>query len=157
MKHKKEIQKISIFLIIALGATCLSVAIYKHQNNSNLSIPLDEIRQIIDKHNENIETYEQIRCEETLEIAQILNADIDSDRKKEVIVNLICNELDLTIGSHMYLLVLEKSQTQWTLKFVHPYSAFHSKATLEDLDEDGKNEIFIQSYSGLGGGSAGYS
>ena len=153
----KTIRKSAIFLFSALGIVLLSFYIYSRKNSADLSISLDEIQQIIDDHNANADTYERMRCDENLEITQVLNADIDNDRRKELIVNLACNKLDSAVGGYMYLLVLEKSKTQWNLKFTHPYYAFHSKAALEDFDGDGKNEIFIQSHSGLGGGSAGSS
>ncbi len=152
----KTIKKTVILLITTLGVIYLSFYFYSTQNSSNLSISLDEIRQIIDDHNENVETYEKIRCDENLEITQTLNSDVNSDDKQELVANLACDEIDTLNGSRMYLLILKKSQGSHRIPlFIYDYNATHSNVAIKDLEEDGKNEIFIRSSRGLGGGSAG--
>jgi len=159
MGYRKIIKRTILILILILCAFGLSMHMPQPQNqlSANLEISQEELENIIKTKNETATFDKQIRgCDDGPQITQTLTADLDQDGAQELVANIRCDDRGVAVGYQMYVFVLTPSGNKnWILKYNYYYSAFNSTISLNDLENDGQDELFIRANIGLGGGTGG--
>jgi hypothetical protein len=159
MLGSRILRCLTALLLLIILAIAVSTETPKTQDKSVVmpSISADALIQLIETENEPLPDYQKIRCGQDVVIEQTLVEDINQDNVQELIVNARCAEIGLANGFNMYVLILSmKSDKTWEIKSFHNYDAFNSEVSLQDLENDGQEELRIRANSGIGGGSGGH-